>query len=794
MNDNQKFLLNINLYWIYFIGFLLIAFQPINILPPWFTPTDWGKALIFRMIMAVLAFLFISQILYRKISISYVIEKIKLIFWPFLILASLFGVFLLATVFSVDSHFSLWGDPGRNGGFVNFAFYILFSLMIFLIIKKDDWKKIFDFSIFIGIIVCLVAIFQQFGLFGEIIMTIPYRPVSTMGNTILLSLYLLLLTYITFALGIREKNTYKKIFYFFSAVFFIIINVFSAETRGTIGGLGVGFLFFLFGYPGLPKKIRNFGIIALVILISIGYGAKLYMDSHLYVYSLMPTIMRTSLDRTLSIFEGAKIMGSRISAWKVSWEALKEKPILGYGPENFMIGFDKHYNSNLVDIGAYDTSGDLYREWWNRAHNILFDIALSAGIPAMIIYVSLFIILIWQLQKSRKRNPENALMAHALQATFIGYFISLLFSFDSVSTYLIFFFLIGYSLYIISTGKESEEQKTFPRAENIVNKLFPYRLIISALLFIILVFFIYAYNIVPLRVNKEMNVAMIYADNRLCPDAFESINKIYPQIKGNIIDNYLGLRSIFAIYGCIRNNKDRNLAVIDQAIQIMGDSAKAHPAYVQNWLLLGEFNSILIEQKNNLTNFNYSPTEEMEAIKDEANSYFQKAHELSPGRPTILMEWAKLKILTDDFKGAEEKLNECFALNKNYIACIWGMALAKGYAKDLQGFKYYYNLATEKNYRTGIEESQKQLVDMFIRNGDYVSLVEPYQKLIAMTSDSQKKAQLHAALAATYVELKQYSNAKKEAQKILELIPSFPLNIQEQARKEAEAFINGLGK
>ena len=149
-----------SLYWVYLVGFFLIIVQILNIIPPWFTPTDWGKAICFRIILSVLIFLFIYQIIYKKISFDAIKFEIKSVSLPLYLLFSFLGVYLLATIFSLNPNFSLWGNPFRSGGFVNLAFYVIFSVLLFLIIKDKDWQKIWDFSIFIGILVSVVAILQ----------------------------------------------------------------------------------------------------------------------------------------------------------------------------------------------------------------------------------------------------------------------------------------------------------------------------------------------------------------------------------------------------------------------------------------------------------------------------------------------------------------------------------------------------------------------------------------------------------------------------------------------------------
>lgn len=90
------------------------------------------------------------------------------------------------------------------------------------------------------------------------------------------------------------------------------------------------------------------------------------------------------------------IADPRFSAWQITLKAIKEKPIFGWGPENLSIGFDKYYDPSLPYISKE------WGGWWDRAHNIILDTAATFGIPAVIIYLALFAVLFWQLQKSKK--------------------------------------------------------------------------------------------------------------------------------------------------------------------------------------------------------------------------------------------------------------------------------------------------------------------------------------------------------------------------------------------------------
>ena len=135
---------NSKLRWVYLVGFFLILALPLLNLPPWFSPPDWGKTIVFRIVLSSLIFLFIYQLLLSKDStfstaVGNVIQKRNRAFGPFLVLIALFVIFLLATIFSLDRNFSLWGSPYRSGGFLNFAFYIIFAILVFLILRKSDW-------------------------------------------------------------------------------------------------------------------------------------------------------------------------------------------------------------------------------------------------------------------------------------------------------------------------------------------------------------------------------------------------------------------------------------------------------------------------------------------------------------------------------------------------------------------------------------------------------------------------------------------------------------------------------
>ncbi len=784
MSQKTQISLRFNFHLIYKIGFSLILFLPFLIFDPWFTPIGWGKTIVFRIILSILIFLFLWQIIFRKTDIGSIREKIKSISLPFWLLISLFGIYLLATIFSLDPKFSLWGSPPRSGGFVNFAFYIIFSVLIFLVLSKSYWKKIWDFSIFIGVIASIIAIFQQFGIFSNLFIPFGDRPVSVVGNAIPLALYLLLLIFICLFLyinNIKSGNKIKGIFYLCSFLLFLVVLVFLTQTRAALLGLMAGLIWFFFAYPN--KKIKKTKIYAAIILLAVISGmyiTKIYLDSHLETYKKIPPIISHSLDRTLSIFEGTKIITSRISAWKVSLEALKDRPILGYGPENFMIGFNKYYDPALPRIGAVNFGEEA--QWWDRAHNFFFDISLSAGIPALIIYILLFAALFRELEKrkhyikendpSANSNNSNIIASHGIQSAFIAYLITNLFSFDTFETYLISFLLIAFSFVLIFDMKKSAISDKNRWFETISSKIYQFRIILMILIFALTFWFIYVFNIKPLEANKELNVADIYGANKKCAQAIEIIYTSKSLAQETIISDYIREESATIINDCNRQNLDPNLgtALIQKAVNLIKKNIENNPSHSKYWLFVGEGDSLLIELKTKADE-NFFGSEEMNKLKNEANYYFEKSKELSPKRQELYKEWLKLGILTADYKLAEEKAQECIDLNKDFAECYWLMALVNGYLKNPEKLLYYAKIANEKGYNIESEEAATNLVNMYIGTKNYQALTEVYPKLISKVSDNVKKAQLYASLAVVYKELGDTKKARETALKALEFQP-----------------------
>lgn len=740
-----------NLYYIYFVGFFLILTLPLLVSPFLFFPPDWGKTIIFRSIMSILLFLFTYQLLFGGLQINLPNIKNNKIIWLF---AALFIIYLLATIFSVDLYFSFWGSPYRSGGFLNIVFYFVFAILTFLLIKKTQWQKVWDFVLTIGILVSIVAVVQQYGLL-KIFVTRETRMPSTLGNTIFLAIYLLFLFFIALSFLLKEKSVVKKVFYTFAVLLFLWVIIFTGS-RAAYLGIGIGMLYFIILYPS--KKLLFVKLLTILVFIAAVWGVYFINTNPEFIqaYSKNKIIQQIAPRLSIKLF----LADPRFSAWQIAFDSLKEKPILGWGPENFDIAFDKHYDPSLPYIDKY------WGSWYDRAHNFVFDIAVTAGIPALLAYLALLGVLFWQLQRLKY---VESLIVHGVQATFIGYLTANFFSFDSFPSYLIFFLLIAYSLHLIWLNYA--EKLTALNNFKISTKIIKQKKIIIVFLIILLVWFIWFYNIKALAIGQQINLAQQLADKKNCKASLELMDKVLKE--NHILNYYSRIKYEGFLQKCSLFYPEKNLEYAKRSVEILKEASNIRPLYTQIWIHLGASINTLIENEKN-------EERKAELIK-EADYSFQKAEELSPKRQEIFIEWAKTAMVTGDFQKMKERSLICLNLNPNIFDCYWSLGLSEIFLGNLKEGKNLLKIAEEKQFSSFTLVAFNQLIIAYSYNKNYEELVDVYKKLI---DKNPAEPQYHATLSFTYKELGQYEEARKEALIFLKMMP--------EAKEEVQLFLKTL--
>lgn len=538
----------------------------------------------------------------------------------------------------------------------------------------------------------------------------------------------------------KEKN--KKILYGLLSFLFAFTILISGSRAAYLGTL-VGSIFYLLFYP---KKLKILKILIISIL--------LFVATVIIIFNLFPNIgnqynvFKTASSR-LSIQNIAKdLAGNRLPAWEMSWQAIKESPLLGWGPENFYIGFEKYYSP---------VNSSLEKEWWDRPHNIILDIWANYGVLALILYILFWIIILLKLQtfKTKELDDRKIYLAHAIQAIFLGYLTILFFNFDEFPSYFISFFLIGFSLYLISLHGEKKEilppQKSF-----FDNK--------PAIFFflVLIIIFIWFWNIKPLYLNEKI----IWAENLVKQQKCESALKITENIweKSNILEAYSALSYVNFIKDCGAINQDKEIEYSQSSVSALKNVSKIQPKNSRLWLSIGAFSNVLAAREESV--------EKRKEMLAEARTYLNRAIELSPKRQEFLADLEVNYMLAEDFKSMIKTGEDCIKINSGKGMCYWYLGIAQIFIGD------------QTNGKKNIEESKNNgyvdpillpLAVAYLSQENYKDAAEIYYQ---MAERYHENAGYHAVAATLAKQLGDYQKAAKEAVEVFRLQPNNPESLQ----------------
>ena len=311
-------------------------------------------------------------------------------------------------------------------------------------------------------------------------------------------------------------------------------------------------------------------------------------------------------------------------------------------------------------------------------------------------------------------------------------------------------------------------------------------------LFCVLILFIWFAALKPLSINKEINWALYYSKNNQCEKAVQRIDNILSS--HSIVDSYVRLKYIDIIKDCLIEDMNRKYVLAPKAVQILRELKELMPNYTRIWIFLGNYLTILIENKEVLK----IGDEDVEKLKKEIAFCYQKAYELSPKREEVLLNWIKTDFLFEDYQAAKEKTEQCINLNPNLSYCWWKKAIAHIYLKEFEQADKTIKIAHEKGHSSISKQSLLQLQKTYVavlktiedkdKNKElyiecHKKLADVYEKLIYI---DYWNFQYHASLAYIYKEIGEYDKAREQAMIVLQISPESKPNI--------DAFLNTLPK
>lgn len=727
-----------------------VFLAPLIIVNNFFLPFVFPKAMFFRvlseiMLLGYLTLLFSNFKKYRpRLSGLIIVTGIFLL------------AMILAAIFSVSPYTSFWGTLERMEGLLSFIHYWIFFVILTVIFQdKKNWFRIFNFSVLIALFIDFYSLLQRLGWSALVGSDNEdrFRAVGTIGNPAFLAVFLLLNCLLLLILFIKTKQRWLRFVYGMIFIFHLIV-IYLTNTRGVLLGLIVGlFLFSIFYFISFPQsKLRKYFIIIFLAVVAV--------VSLLFINRDKPWVQQNnSLAHLTDVSLGTSgSIKTRLMAWQIGWQGFKEKPLLGWGPENYNIVFNKYFKSEYL-------TGFNQTVWYDRAHNMVVEVATTMGIIGLISYLAIFIYLFIKLFKYWRRSEDknDKLIAVILAAGFVAYFIQNIFIFDTVNSYIMLFLIFAYINFLFQKEKH----------EKIENEISTQRFKIWLLPVLIIIFFIpFVRSVIhPSLANGYGALAKAYFTAKIPVKGMELFQKSFKYgtfCDAEILDH---AEDVIGELADGQNNfpEDKKFQYLNIAKEQAKKVLDQHPLDVRRYIVLS---------KNYVRLANYNEDEKAFNLAM-AVKYLEEAIPLSPQRQRIYNDLAFAYLQLGNKDKALAILEEVIRTNDKIPEFYWNLFLVYEQigddkpALEILDKTIALNYPFEKNPAAGAHA-----IDFYIKLKRYDKTLPLYEILINLEKDPSNLAKWYSGLAVAYAKLGDRKKAQESALKVLDINSTYAPQVQ----------------
>lgn len=418
LRDTEKILV-----WLIRAGVYLIPFLVLIISGTTFFPFITAKNIFFRVIVEFITAAWVGLLVINR-------ER----YWPkwnpvSMILAAFFAAVFLSAVFGVDFMHSMWSNFERMEGLVMyFHLAMLFFVLTGVFQSRAEWFVIFGVSIAASFFAALYGLLEYAGAVTSY--SDGTRIISTLGNPLYVAAYLTFHLFLILYFWFKTNLAWLK--WLLAGLFvFEIIIFFMTGSRGAFLGIIAGFgLFFilwaLFGVRDIKKRAALGAVILFLAILP-------------FIFISLKNTEFIKESRFLGRFANISLtdntVQSRFTIWKMAVRSFTERPILGWGPGNFIIPYAKYYNPKMFGN----------EPWFDRTHNMPLEWLTSGGLAVFLLYLALMGAMVWAFLTSVSSGRFDRRDAFLFVSMIAAYLFQLLFVFDILATYIMLILFLSFA-------------------------------------------------------------------------------------------------------------------------------------------------------------------------------------------------------------------------------------------------------------------------------------------------------------------------------------------------------------
>ena len=400
-------------------GFGLLLVTPLVVTVETAYPFTVGKAVYSR---TLVAFVFALWVALAVANTAYRPPRS----WLLGLLAAGFVVSLLAAASGINIERSLWSTYERMQGVVNAAHWLALAVVLVAVVRDGrQWRLLFGLNIAVSVAVAALAIGRFHGLdmpyLGDVAER-SWRISASFGNSALLGHYALLNCFLAAGMaawwlterGPSGDSRWARWSGGACWAGAALLNLWALALSGALAAfvalvLAAGALALAYALFGSGASARRAGSAGLVVIGTVGLvlAALFFVRNPLTTDSDHPLLRRLS---SASI-EG-RTSQTRLAAWDAGIKGAVERPVLGWGPDNYIVPYGKYAAGIATTYDAHD-----------HPHSEFIEEAATKGVLGAAAYVALwvwiFVVLVRTVRRGRGSGPPPAGVEQALPL-FVG--------------------------------------------------------------------------------------------------------------------------------------------------------------------------------------------------------------------------------------------------------------------------------------------------------------------------------------------------------------------------------------
>ncbi len=565
------------------------------------------------------------------------------------VLAAFMAVMILSTLFGADPAQSFWSNYERMSGLLMHIHLFAFFLVLSSFLKGEkDWIKIISIIAPVASLVSLISIAHILNL-----ISLPdfHQNGSTLGNTSFMGSYLLVAAFFCLY-AFLKSNEFKRVFYGLNFAAISAGILLNPGGRAMKGGFLAGMILLLIIYLAFSERKRIVNNISKFLLFVV-MSASIFVGLFAFMEG---SIIREKIDELHG-------MSQRFIVWDIAIEGFKERPILGWGPENFHLVFEKGFDPRLA-IPEY--VGEV---WFDRAHNVIIDSLVIVGILGTFLFFGIFVTALFVFWKEYLvRKKIDIWVPATFTSLFVAHSIQNLTVFDMTSSYMLMFILLAFAASL------SPERDFSDNKESSQSLLIPVILVV-----IMSIASLYYFTINPYRTNLKASIAVAMPIDASIEYYEEGIKT--PIAKNETILSFTErLITNTKKIGLKGKDKEAVIEKMEFAIRELDAAINRSPSRFRTYWMAGRINNeyfdyyLLQEMISSNQEDKKKVAEESKIIVSEAINLLKISVELSPRNQQGYWDLAQAEInmgkihyLLMESDQAQERFTEGFLLTEKAV-------------------------------------------------------------------------------------------------------------------------------